>query len=84
LFVPAIYRTSVRYVACSRGEKFLAAGKICFTVGSVHGHCKKKTRRDGISASHPAAPPRDADAVATSCTRATRFDSRRARRRRPR
>jgi hypothetical protein len=54
LTVPVIYRTSLatrRSRRCSRGEKFFATGKICFTVGSVHSHCKQKTRFDARSAS---------------------------------
>ena len=45
---PAIYRTSPAtspLVAVRAAKKFFATGEICFTVGSVPPHCKKKTRR---------------------------------------
>jgi hypothetical protein len=47
---PAIYRTSpATLLRASRrvlaAKKFCAADKICFTVWSAHGHCKKKTHR---------------------------------------
>src|SRR5262245_15123482 len=44
---PAIYRTSLAtspHVAFWAAKKFFATDEICFTVGSVQPHCKKKTR----------------------------------------
>jgi hypothetical protein len=44
---PAIYRTSLAtspHVAVWAAKKFFATDEICFTVGSVQPHCKKKTR----------------------------------------
>jgi len=37
----------------SAAKKFLATDKICFTLGSAHLHCKKKTR--SAAEFHPAA-----------------------------
>ena len=44
---PAIYRTSPAtslHVAVWAAKKVFATGEICFTLGSVSPHCKKKTR----------------------------------------